>query len=82
MFGSWPSNVTSTTAPMTWLMRPVAPAMFSAVAPVVFAGAAALGAAAFFAAAGFAAAGFAAAGLAAVFFGAVAISVFLAFVSD
>jgi hypothetical protein len=57
--------------------------VFVGVVLGLFAGAAAaLGAAAFFAAAGFAAAGFAAAGLAAVFFGAVAISVFLAFVSD
>jgi hypothetical protein len=56
MFGRLPSsNVTSTTAPMTWLMRPTAPDFAAAVLvvlAVLFAAAGFLAAAGFFAAAG------------------------------
>ena len=77
--GSWPVKVTSTTAPITWLMRPVAPTTLTAVWPDPALGAGALlaafGAAAFAGAAAFGAAAFGAA----VFLGAVAMCFFLAF---
>ena len=81
--GNWPVKVTSTTAPMIWLIRPVAPATFTAVWPEPALGAGALLAAfgaAFLAGAFAAAAAFGAAAFgAAVFLGAVAMCFFLAF---
>jgi hypothetical protein len=51
--GRWPTNSTSTTAPMTWTIRPVATADFGAAGAFVAFGAAAL-AGAFLAGADFA----------------------------
>src|SRR6187551_2015320 len=78
MAGRWPSNSTSTTAPMTWLMRPLPAMVLGAAAVVALLAAGAFGAAAFLAAAGaLAAAAFGAAALvAAGFLGAVAIVYF------